>query len=185
MNLIETDLSITALSAAYLTGTFTPADLLKTIRDRAQELADHNIYITLLSAEQTQSYLDALAKMDPKTAPLWGIPFTLKDNIDLAQVNTTAACEAFSYLPETSATVVQRLLGAGAIPVGKANLDQFATGLNGTRSPWGPCRNSFDQAFVSGQVLLLVWLWDYQLLVLEQIRRVRAGCPPGLIILLD
>ena len=150
MNLIETDLSITGLSAAYKNGAFAPADLLKSIRERAEELTEYNIYITLLSAEQIQIYLDALAQMDPLITPLWGIPFTLKDNIDLAQVNTTAACEAFTYVPDTSATVVERLLAAGAIPVGKANLDQFATGLNGTRSPWGPCRNSFDSAFVSG-----------------------------------
>ena len=150
INLIETDLSIAGLSTAYKSGVFTPADLLHAVRERAKALSDHNIYITLLSTEQIQSYLDALANIDPQSSPLWGIPFTMKDNIDLAQVKTTAGCEAFTYLPETSATVVERLLGAGAIPVGKANLDQFATGLNGTRSPWGPCRNSFDSAFVSG-----------------------------------
>lgn len=150
INLEEIDLSISGLALAYRKGALTPAALLAAIRERAVQLSDHNIFITLLSAEQIQPYLDALDDMDPDDTPLWGIPFTLKDNIDLAQVKTTAACEAFTYLAESSATIVKRLLLAGAIPVGKANLDQFATGLNGTRSPWGPCRNSFDPAYVSG-----------------------------------
>jgi allophanate hydrolase len=74
----------------------------------------------------------------------------VKDNIDLAGVPTTAGCPNFAYTPAHSATVVQKLLDAGAIPLGKTNLDQFATGLVGTRSPYGACRNSFDAAYVSG-----------------------------------
>ena len=69
--------------------------------------------------------------------PLAGVPFAVKDNIDLAGLDTTAACPAFAYRPAASATVVDRLLAAGAIPVGKTNLDQFATGLTGTRSAYG------------------------------------------------
>ena len=82
--------------------------------------------------------------------PLYGIPFAIKDNIDLAGVPTTAACPAFAYMPQRSATVVQRLIDAGAIPIGKTNLDQFATGLNGTRSPYGACRNAFNPDYISG-----------------------------------
>jgi allophanate hydrolase len=82
--------------------------------------------------------------------PLYGIPFVLKDNIDLAGVPTTAACPRFSYVPPRSAFVVEKLLEAGAIPLGKTNLDQFATGLVGTRSPYGACRNSFNGEYVSG-----------------------------------
>lgn len=82
--------------------------------------------------------------------PLAGVPFAVKDNIDVAGLETTAACPAFAYRPETSATVVERLQAAGAMCVGKTNLDQFATGLNGTRSPYGSPRNAYNLAYVSG-----------------------------------
>ncbi|MBU3994002.1 MAG: allophanate hydrolase [Alphaproteobacteria bacterium] len=82
--------------------------------------------------------------------PLAGVPFAVKDNIDVAGLETTAACPAFAYRPERHAEVVQRLCDAGAIPVGKTNLDQFATGLNGTRSPHGAPRCVFNLAYVSG-----------------------------------
>lgn len=85
-----------------------------------------------------------------ETLPLAGVPFAVKDNIDLAGLATTAACPAFAHQPDQSATVVAKLVGAGAIPVGKANLDQFATGLNGTRSPYGIPRNAYNRAWVSG-----------------------------------
>ena len=82
--------------------------------------------------------------------PLYGVPFGVKDNIDVAGAPTTAACPAFSYVPERSAAVVQRLCAAGAIVLGKTNLDQFATGLVGVRSPYGACRNVFDARYISG-----------------------------------
>lgn len=82
--------------------------------------------------------------------PLAGAPFAVKDNIDVQGFETTAACPAFAYRPEASATVVERLLAAGALCVGKTNLDQFATGLNGTRSPYGAPRNAYNLAYVSG-----------------------------------
>jgi len=97
----------------------------------------------------------AAATVDARIAagealPLAGVPFAVKDNIDLLGLDTTAACPAFAYTPTRSATVVERLVAAGAIPVGKANLDQFATGLNGTRSPYGIPRNAYNRAWVSG-----------------------------------
>jgi allophanate hydrolase len=82
--------------------------------------------------------------------PLAGVPFAVKDNIDVEGLATTAACPAFAHTPNRSATVVERLVAAGAIPVGKANLDQFATGLNGTRSPYGAPRNAYNRAWISG-----------------------------------
>lgn len=85
-----------------------------------------------------------------ETLPLAGVPFAVKDNIDVAGIDTTAACPTFSYRPARSATSVDRLIAAGAIPVGKTNLDQFATGLNGTRSPYGIPRNAYNRAWVSG-----------------------------------
>jgi allophanate hydrolase len=88
--------------------------------------------------------------MDPGALPLYGVPFAIKDNIDLAGVPTTAGCPEYAYVPERSAFVVQRLIDAGAVPLGKTNLDQFATGLVGARSPYGACGNAFDPAYVSG-----------------------------------
>ena len=82
--------------------------------------------------------------------PLAGVPFAVKDNIDVAEFETTAGCPAFAYMPERSATVVGKLLEAGGIFVGKTNLDQFATGLVGTRSPYGIPRNAYNRAYVSG-----------------------------------
>ena len=147
---MNTDMTIKALQAAYAEGRTTPAQLMAEIRQRATEYEDRNIWVHLLSAEEQQPWLDALAAKDPAQHPLWGIPFVIKDNIDLAGIPTTAGCPAFAYTPEHSAQVVQQLIDAGAIPVGKANLDQFATGLNGTRSPYGPCRNAFDPDYISG-----------------------------------
>ena len=85
-----------------------------------------------------------------ETLPLAGVPFAIKDNIDLAGVPTTAACPDFAYTPKASATVVERLIAAGAIPIGKTNLDQFATGLNGTRSPYGAPACVFNRSYISG-----------------------------------
>jgi len=144
------DMSVTGLRQAYADGSLQPAQVFREIREQAAQYAQHNIWIHLLSEQEQQVWLDALADRVPADAPLWGIPFAIKDNIDLAGIPTTAGCEEFAYTPERSATVVQQLLDAGAIPVGKTNLDQFATGLNGTRSPHGPCRNSFDANYISG-----------------------------------
>jgi allophanate hydrolase len=82
--------------------------------------------------------------------PLAGVPFAVKDNIDVAGIDTTAGCPSFGYRPAASATVVDRLVAAGAICIGKTNLDQFATGLNGTRSPYGAPVNVYNRAYVSG-----------------------------------
>jgi len=82
--------------------------------------------------------------------PLSGLTFAIKDNIDLAGVPTTAACPAYAYSPAKSATVVERLIDAGAIPAGKTNMDQFATGLVGARSPYGACSCVFDERYISG-----------------------------------
>ena len=144
------DLSIDFLHSSYRAGSLTPADVLAGIRARAATLDDENIWIHLLSEQQSAAYLAALAKYTPDELPLYGIPFAIKDNIDLAGVPTTAGCPDYAYTPGHSASVVERLLRAGALPVGKSNLDQFATGLTGTRSPWGATRNSFNPAYISG-----------------------------------
>lgn len=144
------DLSIISLRRAYTAGEICPEQILAQIDQQADAAADHNIWIHHLSAAERAPFLDAIKKMDIASSPLWGVPFAIKDNIDLANIPTTAGCEAFAYTPQRSAQVVEHLLAAGAIPVGKTNLDQFATGLNGTRSPFGVCRNSFDPNYISG-----------------------------------
>jgi allophanate hydrolase len=143
-------MSIAHLRAAYAAGTIDPAAVMADIRARAAQYQDRNIWIHLLSEAEQAPWLAALAQKDPASHPLWGIPFAIKDNIDLAGIPTTAGCPEFAYTPQASAQVVQQLIDAGAIPVGKTNLDQFATGLNGTRSPYGPGRNAFDPAYISG-----------------------------------
>ena len=143
------DLSITNLRQRYLKGELTPTSLVAEIFGRTAE-DPNRVWIHRLSLENMQEYTRALEGKDPAALPLYGVPFAIKDNIDLVGVPTTAACPEFAYTPSKSATVVQRLIDAGAIPIGKTNLDQFATGLVGARSPYGACRNSFDPEFVSG-----------------------------------
>jgi allophanate hydrolase len=138
------------LRAGYRTGRFRPLDVVESAWKRAERAEELNLWITRLTPAQVQTYLERLDGRSVEELPLYGIPFVVKDNIDLAGVATTAACRAFAYVPERSATVVERLIGAGAIPLGKTNLDQFATGLVGTRSPYGICRNSFNRDYVAG-----------------------------------
>ena len=148
------DLRIPALRAAYRAGTLTPRQLVAALLDKAAALnPEFHLFIHLLTGEEVAPYLDRLERLDARDAtslPLYGIPFAIKDNIDLAAIPTTAACPAFAYTPAESASVVARLIELGAIPLGKTNLDQFATGLNGTRSPYGTCRNSVHPAYPSG-----------------------------------
>jgi allophanate hydrolase len=143
-------ITINEIRTKYLSGNLTPEQLMESIREKSKMYEDRNIWIHILSAKEQKKWLQELSQKPIDTHPLWGIPFAIKDNIDLAGIATTAACPDFSYVPEKSAFVVQKLIDAGAIPVGKTNLDQFATGLNGTRSPYGECHNAFNPDFISG-----------------------------------
>jgi allophanate hydrolase len=143
-------MSIADLHQLYRQGTLTPRDLTDQLRLRIQAHAEHHAWITVLDNRALKPILDRLDGHSPDTLPLFGIPFAIKDNIDLAGVPTTAACKAFAYTPSHTATIVARLIEAGAIPLGKTNMDQFATGLVGTRSPYGVTRNAFDPAMISG-----------------------------------
>src|SRR5579864_3266115 len=145
------DLRLPTLRAAYRAGTTTPRRLIGGLRERAAALdADYHLFIHLLSEAELEPYLAALETRDVESLPLFGVPFAIKDNIDLAGIPTTAACPEYAYDPAKSATVVERLIAAGAIPIGKTNLDQFATGLSGQRSPHGACRNALDPRYASG-----------------------------------
>lgn len=148
------------LRAAYLSGALTIPEVAARAYAHAENPGQAEAWIhrvpeaTLMAeAHRLQAVLDAaraghgeLAKLPP----LWGVPFAVKDNIEVAGVPLTAACPGYSRVPEESAHAVQKLLDAGALFVGKTNLDQFATGLVGTRSPYGACRNPYDPAYITG-----------------------------------
>ncbi len=141
-------LTMSALQAAYAGG-LTPLDVVEEVIRRRDALADRAVFITETPAEALREAARAVMA-GPRDLPLWGIPFAAKDNIDVAGLPTTAACPAFAYAPERDATLITRLRAAGAIVIGKTNLDQFATGLNGTRSPHGAPRSVFNADYVSG-----------------------------------
>src|SRR5450631_690056 len=141
-------LLISALLRDYRTGRETPAAVME--RLLATTVDERHVWITRLSPDDVMARVAALDPAAIDSLPLYGIPFVIKDNIDLAGTATTAGCPGFAYTPAQSAFVVQRLLDAGAIPLGKTNLDQFATGLVGTRSPYGACLNSFNTRYISG-----------------------------------
>ena len=140
---------IVELIDAYRSGELTPADMVREAYRRMADRPEQPVWIHLIPEADSVARAEALGVFDEKR-PLYGIPFAVKDNIDLAGVPTTAGCPAFAYTPEKSATVVERLMAAGAIPFGKANMDQFATGLVGTRSPYGACSSEFGAAYISG-----------------------------------
>lgn len=146
----DLSLDIAHLRRLYRDRSLTPSELVEIVHARVAADDPHRVWIARLPREQLLAYAQALETREPDGLPLYGIPFAIKDNIDLASVPTTAGCPEFAYTPPRSATVVHRLIDAGAIPVGKTNLDQFATGLVGTRSPYGACRNSFDPEYIAG-----------------------------------
>lgn len=129
-----------------------PADLLAQQRLACDE--GDPAWISLAGPEQLQAQIEALAALEKASGrerlPLYGVPFAVKDNIDVASFRTTAACEAFAYVAQEDAFVIKRLKNAGAIVLGKTNLDQFATGLVGTRSPYGIVPNTFDSELICG-----------------------------------
>lgn len=141
-------LTFDALRAAYAAGV-TPPDIIETVIARCAANTDAAVFITRTPDADLRAQARALMQ-GPRDLPLWGIPFAVKDNIDVAGLPTTAACPAFAYHPDADATVVARLRAAGALVIGKTNLDQFATGLNGTRSPHGAPRSVFSAEHVSG-----------------------------------
>jgi allophanate hydrolase len=147
-------LSVAGIAAGVQAGTRSAVAVIEDVLARldAYDAIQPAVWISRFEPDALRA---AAAAVDARVAagetlPLAGVPFAVKDNIDLAGLATTAACPAFAYEPEQSATVVAKLMAAGAIPVGKANLDQFATGLNGTRSPYGIPRNAYNRAWVSG-----------------------------------
>lgn len=137
------------LKSGYAAGRFTPLDVADEALARIEACKDPAVWISRVPQAVVTARARALME-GPRDLPLYGVPFAVKDNIDCAGMPTTAGCPAFAYDPARDATVVARLLDAGAILLGKTNLDQFATGLVGTRSPYGAPRCVFDARYVSG-----------------------------------
>lgn len=125
------------------------AELLEEVSARIEAWNDPATFIHVPSKDELVAMAAEVEGMD-RALPLWGVPFVVKDNIDVAGWPTTAACPEYAYVPENDAAVVKRLREAGAIPIGKGNLDQFATGLVGTRSPYGVARNAVAPGWLPG-----------------------------------
>jgi allophanate hydrolase len=141
-------MKIPEVRARYAAG-LRPGELVAELYEKIRVWNDPALFIHLPELEELVAIAEEVERMSVDL-PLWGIPFVVKDNIDVAGWPTTAACPAFAYVPAEDAEVVRRLRAAGAIPMGKANLDQFATGLVGTRSPYGVPRNAIDAEFLPG-----------------------------------
>ena len=146
----EESLDLEGLAVRYRAGSLRPRQLVEGLLQRIERRGDDKVWIHRLPREELLARAAELEKHGPEGLPLYGVPFAIKDNIDLAGQPTTAACPDFRYVAQESAHVVARLLEAGAIALGKTNLDQFATGLVGVRSPYGVPGNSFDPDFIPG-----------------------------------
>jgi allophanate hydrolase len=142
-------LTISCIKEKYASGQLTPEILIDEISERISRDREYNIWIKVLGKSEINGYIANLEHID-RDAPLWGIPFAIKDNIDLAGTATTAACPKYSYIPSENAEAVRRIIAAGGIPIGKTNLDQFATGLVGVRSPYGEVHNAMREDMISG-----------------------------------
>ncbi|MEU8010028.1 allophanate hydrolase [Micromonospora parva] len=142
--------SISELRSAYREGSLTPAEQAERILDGFAGRDDGPVWISTVPADRLRERAESLSRHGDPELPLYGIPFAVKDNIDVAGMVTTAGCPDFGYEAVEDAPVVRRLLDAGAMLVGKTNLDQFATGLTGARSPYGSCQSVFGGGLISG-----------------------------------
>ncbi|RZI92160.1 MAG: allophanate hydrolase, partial [Microbacterium sp.] len=145
-----TGLSVDVLLQRYRSGSSDPVEVLGEVLDRITARGEDGTWISLVDPAEVLARAAALDPARLDELPLFGVPFAVKDNVDVAGLVTTAACPEFAYVAEVSAPLVDRLLAAGAVLVGKTNLDQFATGLNGTRSPYGVPESVFGEGLISG-----------------------------------
>ena len=141
-----TGMGVRSLLEASRNGSTSVEAVIETVFDRIDS-QDTNAWIT---TRDRAAVIEEARSLDDKTLPLYGVPFAVKDNIDYAGLPTTAGCPEYAYEPDEHATVVRRLIDAGAMLIGKTNMDQFATGLVGTRSPYGACHNVYNNAYISG-----------------------------------
>jgi allophanate hydrolase len=145
----DLEFDVGRLQAAYAAGA-DPVAIIDAVYRRIEAIADAGIFIAIVPETVAKTAARALPPFDPDMHPLWGVPFAVKDNIDVAGMPTTAACPEFAYTPSVSAPVVDLLIAAGAVLIGKTNLDQFATGLVGVRTPYPVPLNAIDATLVPG-----------------------------------
>ncbi|HZU82072.1 MAG TPA: amidase family protein, partial [Polyangiaceae bacterium] len=154
MSLDDLSFDFESLRGTYARGRYGPHDVVAEVYARLERDRERvrNVWLHVVPEAQVHAALDrAAARVAAgERLPLFGVPFAVKDNIDVAGAPTTAACPDFAYVPSRSAAVVERLVAAGALVIGKVNLDQFATGLVGTRSPYGTPTNPFDARMIPG-----------------------------------
>jgi allophanate hydrolase len=144
-------MDISSLEQSYRNNTITPTAVVREIYTAIRAQGERPVWITLIDEEQSIARASELESVNDRSKlPLFGIPFAVKDNFDVAGLPTTAGCPAFSKMAAHTAAAVERVLDAGAILIGKTNMDQFATGLVGTRTPYGICSSVFDQEYISG-----------------------------------
>jgi allophanate hydrolase len=146
--LTQLPFTLEALQKAYASGV-SPVAVIDEIFARLAAINDPCIFIHLRDIDSLRAEAEALGPYDP-SKPLWGIPYAAKDNIDVAGIETTAGCPAYAYTPQEDAFVIAKLRAAGALMIGKTNLDQFATGLVGVRTPYGAPLNAVDPKIVPG-----------------------------------
>jgi allophanate hydrolase len=142
--------TVAEILQSYRSGAAAPADIVARSFARIRAHDDPAMFITLRDEKDVIADAKALEQSGDKALPLYGIPVAIKDNIDVAGLPTTAGCPAYLYRPRRDSTAVARLRAAGALILGKTNLDQFATGLVGVRTPYGVGRNLFDAKLIPG-----------------------------------
>lgn len=143
--------SVAEILVAHAAGTGSPTKTAARVADAIAAGGDDGTWISTVPRDALLSAAEAIeCRPGARTLPLYGVPFGVKDSIDVAGVPTTLACPDYAYVPEATAPAVQRLLDAGALFVGKTSLDQFATGLNGTRTPHPVPRSVYGGDLISG-----------------------------------
>ena len=148
-------LDIRTLHERYASGSFKPSDIIEEVYRRIEARGEDHVWLSLVPKVQALARARELeARVEPSagpdTLPLYGLPFSVKDNLHVAGMPTSAACPAFAFQPEVTATAIARAVAAGAILIGKTNMDQFANGLVGVRCPTGYCRNLFNPDYIPG-----------------------------------
>ena len=144
-------MDIQSLLASYRSGVSSPTAVVRAVYAEIRAQGERPVWISMVDeAESLKRAAELEARSDARALPLYGVPFAVKDNYDVAGMETTAACPAFAHVAKETAAAVERLLDAGAILIGKTNMDQFATGLVGTRTPYGICSSVFNAEYVSG-----------------------------------
>lgn len=141
---------MTTLRYGYASGTLSPSVVVNAIYDRISSCVDRRAWIHVVSKDEALRRARQLERTGGPAPPLYGLPFAVKDNFDVPGLPTSNGCPATTYVAQSTGPAVQRLIDAGAILIGKTNMDQFAIGLVGLRTPYGGCTNSFDARYISG-----------------------------------